>query len=135
MPGWTLDTLYLHLSALAAERDARYGQRFTDLETATQAALAASEKAVDKAESATEKRFEGVNEFRGALADRTAEFVTRSESEAVMVALRERVDELTNRLNRSEGKGAGLNAGWVYLLAAIAAVGTIVSLYVALAHK
>ena len=43
----------------------------------------------------------------------------------------ERIQELTDRVNRTEGRGVGLNAGWVYLLGALAAVGTIVSLFIA----
>lgn len=43
------------------------------------AALDASQQAVNKAEIATEKRFEGVNEFRQQLSDQTRNFMTRDE--------------------------------------------------------
>ncbi len=117
-------------------------QRFVDLErrlderhlnqtVAMNAALAAAEKAVTKAEVATEKRFDGVNEFRQALSDQARDFINRAEYQAEHRNVVERVEALTDRLNRSDGKGAGLNAGWLYLLGAIAALGTVVSLMLA----
>lgn len=45
-------------------------------------ALAAADKAVLKAEQATEKRFEGVNEFRASLADLSSTMASRRELEA-----------------------------------------------------
>jgi hypothetical protein len=128
---WTVGTLHEHLSQVLSERDQRYEQRFADLERALTTALAASEKAILKAEGATERRFEAVNEFRGTLSDQASQFVTRAENDAMNLRVSERLEELTNRVNRSEGRGAGLNAGWVYLLAGIAALGTIISIYLA----
>ena len=111
-------------------------------QTAINAAFAAQQAAVSKAEIATEKRFESVNEFRAQLTDQAGRFVTRNETDSVISAVRsemqsaadrnaERIQEIANRMNRSEGKGAGLNAGWIYLLGALAAIGTLVSLFVA----
>ncbi len=57
-----------------------YNRRFEDLDAKTIAALAAADKAVGKAEIATEKRFEGVNELRGALSDQAATLMSRSEA-------------------------------------------------------
>ena len=57
-----------------------YDRRFSDLDTKTTLALTAADKAVTKAETATEKRFEGVNEFRGALSDQAANLMSRVES-------------------------------------------------------
>lgn len=57
-----------------------YNRRFEDLDAKTTLALAAADKAVTKAEIATEKRFEGVNEFRGALSDQTAKLFPREEA-------------------------------------------------------
>jgi len=130
---WTLSTLHEHLGQILHERDQRYEQRFADLEKSLTVALAASEKAILKAESATERRFDAVNEFRATLSDQAQQFVTRAENNAVNLRTTERLDEITGRVTRSEGRGAGLNAGWVYLLAGVAALGTIVSIYLALA--
>jgi CHASE3 domain sensor protein len=129
---WTVSTLHEHLIQVLTERDHRYEQRFADLEKSLTVALAASEKAILKAEGATERRFDAVNEFRATLSDQANQFVTRAENNAMALRTTERLDELTSRVTRSEGRGAGLNAGWVYLLAGIAAVGTIISVYLAL---
>ncbi len=42
-------------------------------------ALSAAEKAISKAETATEKRFDSVNEFRQTLTDQAGQFITRME--------------------------------------------------------
>lgn len=94
-------------------------------------ALAASDKAVSKAEVTTEKRFESVNEFRGQLDDQAKTFISRVEFNALRDGQIERINEIVSRLDRNEGRGAGLNAGWVYLLAALGALGTLISVFIA----
>jgi ferritin-like metal-binding protein YciE len=103
---WTVATLKEH-----------YDQRLRDIDKALQAALAAAERASSKTEVAAEKRFELLNELRAGVA-------TREQLEA----LEKIVDEVKDQMTRQQGRGAGLNAGWVYLLGALAAVGTIVSI-------
>jgi len=128
-------------------------------QTAIDAAFAAQQAAVNKAEVAAEKRFESINEFRAQLGDQAATFVPRQEAEAAIGRNTERVKELFDTVNthvsrvewaaandrlteqvrdladhqnRNSGRGAGLNAGWVYILGALAALGTVMSLYLAL---
>jgi hypothetical protein len=62
-------------------------ERFESSERAINAALAAAKEANLKSEVSTEKRFEGVNEFRGQLKDQAATFITRAELWAWMVAM------------------------------------------------
>lgn len=78
-------------------------QRFNESDKAMSAALQAAQHAVDKAEKATEKRFESVNEFRAALTDLTRSFVPRSEYE-------QRVKSMDATILRLE-KEAALRAG------------------------
>jgi 23S rRNA pseudoU1915 N3-methylase RlmH len=59
-------------------------------ERAVATALLSAEKAVDKAEAAANKRFEGVNEFRGQLSDQANTFMPRSEAEQRINALAEK---------------------------------------------
>lgn len=128
MTGWTVDTLHEHLSSLIKANDHRYEQRFQDAGQAVDAALKAAEKAVTKAEMASEKRFEGVNEFRAALSDQTSTFLPRSEADARISALADKIDALNTKMDKSEGKGSGLYAGWGLLVGAIgiaAAMGTL----------
>lgn len=46
--------------------------------------------------------------------------------------MRDRIDVISARLDRQEGRGLGLNAGWVYLVAGVGVVGTFVSMGVVL---
>lgn len=48
--------------------------------------------------------------------------------------LRDRIDAVEGRLDRSEGRGLGLNSGWVYLLGGITALGALVSMGTLLYH-
>lgn len=124
-----------YIEALLTQMDLRYQQRFDAqgqaltaallaAEKAVQTALIAAEKAVDKANTANEKRFESVNEFRQALTDQTASFPSRVE----LQALAQRVSDLTDRLNKSEGRAGGASALWGYLIAAAAVTVAVVSL-------
>lgn len=71
----------------------------------------AVEKAVTKAEVATEKRFDGVNEFRQTLTDQNKTFASA-----------ERVDGLAQRLDKIEGRSGGLSDGWRWMLLLIGIV-------------
>lgn len=93
------------------ERDRRYTDKFDAQDQKTQLALDASEKAVTKAEIATEKRFEGVNEFRATLSDQATNLMPRKEAEAKIDALNEKIEELKKtvqdlQLTRSEHVGS-----------------------------
>ena len=81
------DELLKFVMKVMDERDLRYQQRFEAQSTAIKDALIAAEKAVTKAEVATERRFESVNEFRQTLSDQAAKFVTRTEFHAIIVTL------------------------------------------------
>jgi len=124
-----------HVRALLVEMDLRYQQRFDAqgqaltaallaAEKAVQTALIAAEKAVAKAETANEKRFESVNEFRKTLSDQTASFPSRVE----LQALADRVSDLATRMDKTEGKSTGLNAGWGYLLGAAGVIFAVIAL-------
>jgi hypothetical protein len=98
-------------------------------------ALSAADKAVSKAETATEKRFESVNEFRQTLSDQTRSFISKVEFEAVRDTNAARIADLASRLDKTEGKTVGLNAGWVYLLGGLSVAATLVSLFVLVAQQ
>jgi hypothetical protein len=70
-----------------------------------QIALAASEKAIMKAETATEKRFEAVNEFRQTLSDQAANFVTRELHDQ----LEKDIQAIRNAQSRMIGVAAGIS--------------------------
>ena len=96
------------------ERDRRYEQRWVSQEDAvrlalvgvnkemiermrqvreeTQAAMLASDKAISKAEDATERRFAAVNGFQAAISDQNASFARRREVDAIANGLTEKVE-------------------------------------------
>jgi hypothetical protein len=98
-------------------------------------ALTSADKAVSKAEAATERRFESVNEFRQTLSDQTKNFIGKVEFEALREASAARIADLSSRLDKTEGKAVGLNAGWVYLLGALAVASTLISIGIAIFLK
>ncbi|WP_204011111.1 hypothetical protein [Virgisporangium aurantiacum] len=93
-------------------------------------ALAAADKAVSKAETATEKRFESVDEFRQRLSDQTRSLVSKVEFDAVRDSSAVRIADLASRLDKTEGNAVGLNAGWVYLIGGLSVAATLASLVV-----
>lgn len=160
---WTMETLREYLLAIMATNDARYSERFESSQTALQAALtaqqtamqtaftaqklsvdaalAAADRAVNKAETASEKRFEGVNEFRGTLQDQQRTLMPRAEAEfadkvlaekmeamtrqltekieSMSKSLTEKIDVHTQTLLTTAGQKSGLKDGWLYLIGAI----------------
>lgn len=69
-------------------------------------AFESSDRAISKAEAATERRFESVNEFRAQLNQQAGAFLTRAEYDAAHLALAAKVDEEAKhnaqRLGRAE---------------------------------
>jgi hypothetical protein len=91
---------------------------FKAAEQAVAVALANAEKATVKAETAADKRFESVNEFREALTDQTATFLPRIEYDTAHQALADRITanaervaalelRLTSRLDLGQGSDEG----------------------------
>src|ERR1035437_207791 len=83
--------------------DKKYQIQFNDSKEAVLAALASTKEAINKAEQANEKRFDAVNEFRSTLSDQQAKLMTRTEYESAHKALAEKIDGVTDRINRTEG--------------------------------
>jgi len=155
--GWTVDTLHAHLEQQLTDLRKQLDERHTAQNSAVQAALSSAEKAVGKAETAAERRFESVNEFRAQLSDQATRFVTRVEAETAHNAILDRlaeqakvvnntvpraewnagherlieqVKEIANRLTGIEGRSRGLAAGWGYLVAGVGLVATIITIIV-----
>jgi hypothetical protein len=115
--------------ALAAA-DLRYQQRFEAQKTALDAArvadkemvtasLASADRAVLKAEAASERRFESVNEFRATLTDQQRTFIPRAEVEVLIRALSDKVSSLESRQDRYDNQRRGAVGGWGYAVGAI----------------
>ena len=82
------------LEKMLDEREDRTKERFVALDKNISTAIAAADKAVGKAESATERRFEGVNEFRQTLADQASLLMPRAEYQVQHGALSEKLEGL-----------------------------------------
>lgn len=137
--GWTMSTLYLHLTSQLRdvekrseharnEMDRRYAQLYEQTDKSLSAALAAAKEAVSKAELATEKRFESVNEFRGTLSDQTARLMPRTEVDGKIASITEKLADIGARLDRDEGKSAGVSSNMATVIAIIAVIGTLFSI-------
>lgn len=97
--------------------DLRYQQRFE-----------ATEKAIAKAESATEKRFEGVNEFRNQLGDQQRTFMPRSEVEVIHRGINEKIETLGKTVSDRRAQGLGVKDGWGYAVGVVGFVLALLSL-------
>lgn len=98
------------LKILIDEREDRTKERFAAMEKNIVAALAASDKAVTKAETAIEKRFDSVNEFRETLRDQAANLMPRSEYDVRHKTLENTVHGVSERLTGIEARTAGITA-------------------------
>jgi hypothetical protein len=76
-----------HFVAILAERDARHEAAIANVLATAAAAMAASDKAIDKAERANEKRMDATNEWRQTVSDIISGCVTRKELLAWMFGM------------------------------------------------
>lgn len=129
-----LETGLAALREVLDERDERYKQRGDSQDAAVKIAVSNSEKAIGKAEIATEKRFEGVNEFRQTLADQAAALMPRAEYAVQHMGLADKIVSVENRINQLREELSGIQArgsgvkdtwGWIVAIAAIVVAGLV----------
>lgn len=96
--GWTFDTLYIHVMEIS--KASKEG---------VNAAMASAEKAILKAETATEKRFDSVNEFRAAMKDQQAHFADKDQTDFRLTAIDRRLAEIS-------GRSLGINAVGAFII-------------------
>lgn len=96
------------------EREDKYVQKFEALKESLSAVVVSLEKAVLKAEVATEKRFESVNEFRKQMGDMQTTLAPKSEVNMRFDAANARIDvvakaleTIVNLLSNTKGKSEG----------------------------
>jgi vacuolar-type H+-ATPase subunit E/Vma4 len=111
--------------------------RFEAQEKAVNAALTSAERAVSKAEMASEKRFESVNEFRAALGDSSRLLMPRSEAEQRISALDKMIGDLKTTVEAKDNKGIGISAGLMMVVVGISVIVNIVMVlyYIGNMHK
>lgn len=139
---WTVDTLKEHFESRFTAQEKALDAALAAQEKGTAAALASADRAVVKAETAANDRFNGVNEFRGQLADQVATFPSRSEVDAQFKALADRIDvtttnhaallgALAERVGAIEGKALGTSTLFGYLVGAAGFVAAVVGVVIA----
>ncbi len=158
--GWTIEHAIDYLFAVISEKhahlvsmiqgnDKRYEERFSASQKALElglagqkseisAALAAADRAVLKAEMATEKRFESVNEFRGTLDQQQRTLIPRSEVDVLVRGIEEKIAQTTKQLDELKtafaamnSERAGIKGGWGYavgIVGFVLAVGSLILL-------
>ena len=117
--GWTFATLYTHVMEIS--KAAKEG---------VSAAMAASEKAVLKAETANEKRFDSVNEFRQAMRDQQDSFANKSETNMRLDDFGKRLDRIGSAIETASGKTAGLMMAALGLGWAVSTVIALLAIFV-----
>jgi hypothetical protein len=131
---------------LIVAADLRYEQRFRAQETsrtelaslqdkAVAAALAAAKEAVNKAETAIERRLENTNEWRETFSDRDRMLMPRGEAEVALAGLREKIDALTISHREHKSNEAGTAAGWSKAIGVVGLVALIVSIISFFLHR
>jgi hypothetical protein len=161
--GWTPETTIDYLLAIINEKhaqlisviegnDRRYEERFLASQKALElglaaqkseisAALAAADRAVSKAETATEKRFESTNEFRGQMADQQRTLIQRSEVDVLMRSMNEKqdasvrsldakIDLLQKAQDATVNERMGIKGGWAIAVGALGFVTLVGGLFV-----
>jgi hypothetical protein len=143
---WNVETARRYVLDRIEANDRLYQARFDSLEKASviafqaqqsalvaqergvMIAMAAAEKAVTKAEVAADRRFEGVNELRGAMEDQQRNLMPRPEAESEIKALKVLLSALAARMDQIEGRkaggaqGYGIAVGIIGLLVALIAL-------------
>jgi len=107
-PHWTVLSLKEYVCGIFQEYSNKVDLRFDLLD-----------KAVTKAEMATDKRFDSVNEFRAQLADQSRTFIPRVEAELTHRQFEDRINLLKESIDRIEARKEGGNITWLYIVAVL----------------
>ena len=110
---WTLDSLKVHLESLISASERAAAERF-----------AAQNIALNRADSANEKRLDSVNEFRAQLRDQATSFLPRDEYSARHEQLSQRILTIETRVLQMTAQSDGRHSVTAPIAALIATVAT-----------
>lgn len=134
----TVETLRDYVLSQVQNLDQRLTIMLNANKAAADAALEAAKVAVLKAEAASDKRFENVNEFRATLADQQRTLIPRTEVEASLRAIDFRIVQLEERLQDQSSRDKGGKEGYSNVIAIIGVVslviGIVLSIYNVVKH-
>ena len=129
---WTVAALKQYVDRRLDDQQKAVDAALAAADKSGAAALSSAEKAVLKAESAADRRFESVNEFRGALSDQATKFPQRIEVEQQFVTLQDKLGLLDKRLTTIESYSSGQGGSWMKLLQAVSLLGALIAIYFSL---
>lgn len=112
-----LETHFIAFEKLLDERDKRYQQRSDGQDKSVSTAMDASKEAIIKAETATEKRLESLNELRGAMADQSKDFARLAEMNLLFSAVEKRITAITDLVQTQISRGTGMKDLGAYVVA------------------
>ena len=95
----------------------------------------ALDKAVTKADAASEKRFESTNEWRATMNDKDRLVMPRTEAENLIRGLSDKIEALTLRLNAKDDQNRGQSSVWAYLIAGVGLLSALVSMGFLIARR
>ena len=123
------------LLALIKGLDEKIGLLISAQKEGVKTAMDAAEKAVAKAESAADKRFEALNELRGMAADWRTEFARQSTVDLQVRGLSDKIESIRSTITEADKKisgiiarGTGRNDIWTYMAGGIVAGAALMSL-------
>ena len=109
--------------------DRHLSSEIRSVATAAKVAADESKAAVNKAETATEKRLEALNELRAIVTDYQARLLPRAEANTRFSAIDTAINKLEKAVEKSVGVGAGLSTAGQAILGLVAIFGLIASIY------
>ncbi len=129
MSDWTIKTLKEYFERRFVENDKVIIAALAAAKELVSTAQTAADRAVQKAEVASEKRFEGVNEFRGAMEDMQRGLMPRKEVEVLLTGLEAKINGVDAKIsliaaniNEVRNQKVGVAAGWGWAAAVVAMV-------------
>jgi len=118
--GWTIRTLKEHLEVLAAERDRRYAEVNVEREKALKIKETADLAALQLAREIQTYKDEKANELREQISSERGLYATKEDVANSAAKLEAMIKPLAEYASSAQGRSSGINAGWVYLMGALA---------------
>lgn len=133
--GWTIDTLAVH-HAVLREADEKYDlerdRRYAEVKNAEEKALKVKEEA-DKTALGLQRenqqyKDEKANQLREQIGSERGLYATKQDVVAAVEKVQASITPLVTFVSNAQGRSAGLNSGWVWILGALGAVSTLASM-------
>lgn len=111
-----IEVAHVALKDFLVERDRRYEDRALSQDRAVSIAMDGSKSATSKAEMATEKRLEGLNELRAMAEDQARNYARLDEMKIIHSSMDKRIDELALIQRQQMAHGGGMKEAFGYIV-------------------